>query len=44
MRLRILNAFTGRPFTGNPAAVMLPDDAPGRPDSLSPASLDERCA
>ena len=28
MRLRTVDAFTDRPFTGNPAAVVLLDEAP----------------
>jgi PhzF family phenazine biosynthesis protein len=28
VRLRTVDAFTDRPFTGNPAAVLVLDDAP----------------
>ena len=32
MRIRIIDAFTDRPFSGNPAAVCLLDDADAWPD------------
>lgn len=43
MRLSIIDAFTDRPFTGNPAAV-LPDDTTWPPEQSLSTSLDERCA
>jgi hypothetical protein len=37
LRLRTVDAFTDQPFTGNPAAVVVLDEAP--PNDWSPGTL-----